>query len=466
MNFPAFSLLARWILSVGVVVVFSGRGRAAESVIRAEVFDPGYVEGDSNYHCLTAASNGKLYFGINSHQPAASVRLYRFDPQTELMALVADVSEALGLDPAEEIVHGKIHTPLIEFEDALYFATHTSQYDGNLPMMAPSDGRRPYPGGHFMRMDLGTETLEDIAQLSLPNEGIITMALDPVQKTLYGLTWPTGLLISYNLEEGLLHNWGAVHDRGEWGPIGTEWDFICRRLGTDGDGTIYGSTNTGKIWRFERGAQRPVDFYAQLDLDAVPALQSETFKIEPEAHYFWRNWRTIVWNEQTDSFWGLHGGSSQLFEFSPQAGTLRSVRTMIPDGLASGRRNAMRTQLGFMLGPQNTLFYLAHGSPTEVADRRPVKASVHLLTYEIDTDTFKDHGPIVGPEGQRIFFTESIEIGADGRIYSLAWVETVDEDRMALVQRARGLAVPEETEDAVYEMQLVRLPQWDSFIHQ
>jgi len=292
------------------------------------------------------------------------------------------------------------------------------------------------------------------------------MALDPVQKTLYGLTWPTGLLISYNLEEGLLHNWGAVHDRGEWGPIGTEWDFICRRLGTDGDGTIYGSTNTGKIWRFERGAQRPVDFYAQLDLDAVPALQSETFKIEPEAHYFWRNWRTIVWNEQTDSFWGLHGGSSQLFEFSPQAGTLRSVRTMIPDGLASGRRNAMRTQLGFMLGPQNTLFYLAHGSPTEVADRRPVKASVHLLTYEIDTDTFKDHGPIVGPEGQRIFFTESIEIGADGRIYSLAWVETVDEDRMALVQRARGLAVPEETEDAVYEMQLVRLPQWDSFIHQ
>lgn len=438
----------------------------AEAVIRAQVFDPGYLAGDSNYHSLTAASNGKLYFSINSHQPEASVRLFSFDPATEKVTLVSDVSAALGVDPAREIGHGKIHTPLMEFEGALYFATHTSQYEGTLPMIAPTDGRRPYQGGHFMRLDLASETIEDLVPSNLPNEGIITMALDPVDRTLYGLTWPSGFLISYNLKTELFRNWGGVQGRGEWGPIGAEWEFICRKLGVDDMGTIYGSTNSGQIWRFDREAQRPVDYYEQLDLDAVPAIQSEAFTLEPEVHFFWRNWRTITWNERTQSFWGLHGGSSQLFEFAPVAGELRSIRPMVPAGGQTGRRNPMRTQLGFMLGPQNTLFYLAHAQPIEVSGRRPVKNSVHLLTYVIDTGEFRDHGPILGQDGQRVFFTESIEIGADGHIYTLAWVETIDENRMAVVQRARGLAVPEETDDAVYEMQLVRLPRWDSFTHQ
>ena len=441
-------------------------GRSENPIIRAEIFDPGYLEGDSNYHCLTSASNGQLYFGINSHQPGASARVYRFDPETTEMKLVADVSEVLELDPAREILHGKIHTPLIEFEGSLYFATHTSQYDGNLPMIAPIDGRHPYSGGHFMRMDLATEKVEDLAALNLASEGIISMGLDPVERVLHGLTWPTGLLLSYDMESGLVHNRGGVQERGEWGALGPEWDFICRSLGTDGEGTVYGATNTGKIWRFEKARQRPVVFYENLDLDAVPPVQSETFTILPEPHYFWRNWRTIAWNEQTESFWGLHGGSAQLFEFSPQLGTLRSVRPMIPDGVEAGRRNPLRTQLGFMVGPQNTLFYLAHGPAVELAGRRSVKSSVHLLTYQIDEGKFRDHGAIMGADDRRVFFTESVEIGADGHLYSLAWVETIDESRMAIVQQARGLAVPEETEDAIYEMQLVRLPRWDSFVGQ
>ncbi len=447
-----------WTCPVGGFAV----GQSADAIIPVEIFDPGYLAGDSNYHSVTAASDGFVYFSMNSHHPNSSARLFRFDPSGESVELLGDVTEALGIDPLRQIPHGKIHTALVEHEGYLYFATHTSQYEGNLPDMSPSDGRLPYQGGHFMRYNLTSGAFEDLAHLQLPNEGIITMALDQENETLYGLTWPTGLLISYNLHEGLLHNWGAVQERGEWGQLPEEWDFINRKLAVDGAGSLYGSSDTGRIWHFELGQQRPVQYLAGLTLDAVPRYYEDNFMYANEPHFFWRNWRTILWNESTASFWGLHGGSTQLFEFDPNAGMLRSVASLRA-GPETTQRNPYRTQLGLTLGPNNTLYYLAHGPPVEVEGRRNVQTSVYLLTYHIGTGQVTNHGALMGAGNRRVYFTESIAIGVDGHPYTVAWVETVDTERMAAVQAARGLAVPEETRDVIYEMQLVRLPPLKQF---
>ncbi len=448
-------------------------GIASASQIPVQIFDPGYLEGDSNYHSLTAASDGMIYFSVNSHHPRSSVQLFRFNPADQSMEMVGDISKILGVDVDKQIPHGKIHTPLAEHDGFLYFATHTSQYEGNLPDMSPNDGRMPYQGGHFMRFNLESGAFEDLAHLGLPNEGIITMAVDKKNETLYGLTWPSGLLVSYNLNEGLLHNWGAVQERGEWGRLGDEWNFINRELGIDPSGNLYGSTDTGRIWHFERGKQRPVQYLDPLTLDQVPPVQDVSLDNPPEPHFFWRNWRALVWNANTQSFWGLHGGSTQLFEFHPAGGTLRSVKSLRTDGAgelgAASRmheetqRNPLRTQLGFMLGPSNTLYYLAHGPARSIEGRRAVQTSVHLLTYDIDSDTVTDHGTLMGPGDRRIFFTESLAIGPDDHLYTVAWVETIDETLMKRVQSARNAAVPEETDDVIYEIQLVRLPTWQDF---
>ncbi len=47
----------------------------SDSDVRVEIFDPGYLQGDSNYHSVTAASDGMIYFSVNSHNPHSSVRL-------------------------------------------------------------------------------------------------------------------------------------------------------------------------------------------------------------------------------------------------------------------------------------------------------------------------------------------------------------------------------------------------------
>lgn len=280
---------------------------ASTGSIPTRLFNPDFLQGDCSYHSLNTASDGMIYFTVSTHHDQSSARIFRFDPVTESISQIGDLGKILGEDPTIRISQGKIHTPLVEHEDYLYFATHTSYYDGNLPNMTPSDGRSPYPGGHFMRYHLPTGTFEDLAQLSLPNEGIITMAVDKVNNTLYGMTWPTGLLISYNLEEKLLHNWGAVQGRGEWGPLPNEWNFICRRLAVDNSGNIYGSTDTGSIWKFIKGKQRPVEYFEDLNvLDTAPPPEPG-FEILPEVHYFWNNWRTILWNTNTESFWGQIG---------------------------------------------------------------------------------------------------------------------------------------------------------------
>ncbi|MBT5902932.1 MAG: hypothetical protein HOH58_12580 [Opitutaceae bacterium] len=375
-------------------------------IIPTRLFDPQFLEGDCNYHNLTSASDGKLYFTLGTHNDQTPTHLYRFDPTAEEITPIGNLSDVLGESPQEHIPHGKIHTPLIEHDGHLYFGTHTSYYEGNLPNMVPPEGRAPFSGGHFMRYNLVTGKFEDLAQLQLPNEGIITAALDQKTETLYGLTWPTGLLISYNLTEGMLKNWGAVQERGEWGRLPDEWNFICRRLAIDPDGNLFGGTDTGRIWNFESDQQRPVKYYENLNLTHLAPVQEANFEVPAEAHFFWNNWRTILWNPNTESFWGLQGGSTQLFEFKPSTGMLRSVRPLRAakvDPLT--RRNPQRTQLGFMLGPKNTLFYLAHAPAVPVDGRLEVRSSVHLISYQIDEDRYTDHGRLTTADGRRIFFT-------------------------------------------------------------
>ena len=87
------------------------------------------------------------------------------------------------------------------------------------------------------------------------------------------------------------------------------------------------------------------------------------------------------------------------------------------------------------------------------------------MTYAIDTGDFTDHGPLVASGHGRVFFAESLEMGPDGRLYAVAWVEAVDPATREAIQQARGKAAPEETDEVIYEMQLVQLPPWAELVN-
>ncbi len=432
-----------------------------EKSIEAELFQPNFAHGDCSYTGLIAASNGRVYFSVGTHNTDYASRFYSFDQKKKKITLIAKMDEALGEDIEKQYSHGKIHTRMFEHKGKIWFAVHTAYYDNDLPGMDITEKQTAYQGGHFMNYDIKSGKFTDLAQI-FPNEGIITLTMDKENEIMYGLTWPSALLVSYDIKNDDIRYWGSVQTRGEWGHRGNEWEMVCRTLGIDSDNYVYGSTMFGKIWKYDPAKPRRVGFIDGLDLSKVPFSQSSAETLKGD---FRNNWRTVEWNEKTKSFWGLHFETTTLFEFVPSANYIRAVTQLAHEDYFGMPRNPEISQLGFTIGPKNTIFYLAHGPAIKIKGREDVRSSLNLITYEIDKAKYTNHGAIFSADKRRVFFGESIAIGTDDHIYSVAWVEVVDPVRAKSLQQTRADGTPAETKEMVYEMMLIRLPKWQNFIN-
>jgi len=427
--------------------------------ITCDLFQPNFLWGDSSYTALISASDGKIYFSIGSHNTDHACRFFSFDPAAEKITLLAEMDKVLGEDAGKQISQGKIHTRMFEHKDKIWFATHIGFYQDGVSGINYR-GKAPYRGGHFMNYDLATGRFNDLARI-FPNEGIITMTMDKVNEVLYGITWPAGILVSYDIKNNDLRYWGAVQQRGEWGHHPHEWDMICRTLALDPNGCVYGSSMSGQIWKYDPTKVRRVSFIKGLDLSRVPLSQSAR---ETLAGNFRNNWRTIEWNPKTKSFWGLHFECTTLFEFDPASDYITTVAELKPKAYFGMPKNPEISQLGFTLGPKNTIFYLAHGPMVRIKGRQKLRCNLYLITYEIDRQKYTEHGPLLSKDGRRVFFGESIAIGPDNHIYVIAWVEVADKEKAKTLRMARTAGAPAETQKAVYEILLVRLPGWQQFV--
>jgi hypothetical protein len=102
--------------------------------------------------------------------------------------------------------------------------------------------------------------------------------------------------------------------------------------------------------------------------------------------------------------------------------------------------------LGFTLGPdQRTIYYLT-GGPVYVDGKRvrgkesTAKGeskgieNLHLITWDIPAGRYIDHGPVFYEDGERPAYVNSIAVGRDGAVYTLARVRQGDGFRTDLVR--------------------------------
>jgi len=108
-----------------------------------------------------------------------------------------------------------------------------------------------------MRYHPGSGTFEHLASIPLENEGLITLEMDKAGNRLIALTWPSGILFTYDIPNDRLLQFGA--------------------------------TNEGRIWEFDPARQRPVEVIKGLSLDSVPPVAEASFEITEDPHFFWRN---------------------------------------------------------------------------------------------------------------------------------------------------------------------------------
>ncbi len=412
--------------------------------LTAHAYDSGFADAHDTYNGMSVASDGKVYYVLSSERFDVGGRMFSMDPATGKIEPLGDLTEACGEKDLKAISQGKSHVTFQEMDGKLYFATHIGYYtirDGMETAGDPPPGYKPYPGGHFLSYDMSSRKFENLA-IAPRGEGILAMTMDKPRGRLYGLTWPTGYLLRYDLASKELKDLGPVSGEGEKGK-GPAYRTLCRSLIIDPeDGTLYLTKSEGTILRYlpEKGV-----------VEAVPGvdLVKDYFgSYDPSSPgHMGYNWRQTVWYATGKAVYGVHGNSGYLFRFTPGTSNLEVLEriTSIPSKLSGMYDQFSYGYLGFTLGPDgHTIHYLTGGPVYEEGKRVEGKKStakgeskgtedLHLVTYDIADGRYADHGAIFLENGQRPSYVNSIAVGRDGTVYTLCRVESQGKTRADLI---------------------------------
>lgn len=396
----------------------------------------GFKEAHDTYNAISAASDGKIYYVLSSESLEIGGQFYVYDPMTDQTQFIADLTQACGEQDDKAIPQGKSHVRFYERNGKLYFSTHVGYYEliegmDRLPENPPH-GYKKYPGGHFLSYDMSSGVIENLA-LVPHGEGMVSMTMDTQRGHCYGISWPTGHLIHYDVETHRLYDQGPISYRGEAGTPGKDFRTLCRSLLVDPrDGSVYFSTADGNIYSYHpdiklitrvEGTDLRLDYFGQYDPTRPGSMGY--------------NWRKIFWYPAEGVAYGVHGNSGYLFRFDPKIPRLELVRRISSE---PSQRLGMYDlfsygYLGFQLGPdQETIYYLTggpifengkwlRGIETIAKGAARGEENLHLITYHIPTGEYIDHGAIFYAYEGRPTYVNAIAVGTDGYIYTLARFE-------------------------------------------
>ncbi|MCC6286269.1 MAG: SBBP repeat-containing protein [Chitinophagaceae bacterium] len=398
--------------------------------LKAQPFHSGFPLAHDTYNALSAASDGKIYYVLSSQSIDTGGQMYSYDPRTNKIHFCGDLTEACGEKGAKSISQGKSHVRFAESKGKLYFATHAGYYsmvDGMEKMGIAPEGYKPYPGGHFLSYDLKTGKFEDLG-IAPHGEGVLTMNMDTARGLIYAITWPVGYFVVCDVKTKTIKEITPVSGEGENG-VGAAFRTLCRSIAIyPKNGAVYLTNSEGAILKYMPGADRLV----KIDED----MKKDYFGLyDPSSPgHMGYNWRQVIWSPNDKCFYGVHGNSGYLFKFNPATETITVMERITSEpSKASGMFDQFSYgYLGFILGPDNrTLYYLTGGPIYENGKRVKGKdhtamgeakgvEDLHLVTYDIVSKQYTDHGAAFYPNGQRPLYVNSIAVDKNGNIYTLA----------------------------------------------
>ena len=363
---------------------------------------PGLEEMDGNWAALLAASDGKVYAGLANH--GGDGHLVWYDSKTDTMHDGGNLTELCGESGLRRGPQSKIHAKFGEGKDGrIYFGTHGGLW-WNYARFATKEG---YPGAHWMAFDPKTEHVEDFG-LGVPNEGINTGAYDPLFNRIYGLTHPRGHLVYYDVAPRKTVDLGRINN----------WESICRTLGIDDQGNVYGSFGEGQIFKYDPRK----DTIRELEV-RVP-IRPKGISLGRDYDKSETAWRTVVWDRSAKKFFGVDESATILFSFDPRAGSDGDVQRLgqlcIPG--FENRRDVPYATLSLTLGHDGKLYYGAAAKEFDYGGSAGAEAS-HLITYDPATGRKQDLGEMLLEDGSRVLGTNAADTGPDGTIYLVGAIE-------------------------------------------
>jgi len=303
-NGSGFAQRIGWAVAVALLFAGAAVGQPPEpNPERIEVEFYPFPEGGAVWSAILAHSSGKVYVGLSGRVG----RLVEFEPRTKTMRIVARMTagpreSAPVLDDdmtVWRLAHHKIHTRLHEGRDGrVYGGTHTE---------ASPAGTRDYPGGHWFAYDPEGGKVEDLGW-ARRHEGLIAACYDGQRNVLYGLTWPTGYLVSCKPDEKDPAKRLKVLDLAS-----SKIDCVSRYLEVVRDGRVYTADGaSGDVQVYVPGEGR---LYRVLGL-TTPAQTAEKVPAALRESTAYRNW----WTAGARSPDGMH-----LFTTGQRGGHLTEI---------------------------------------------------------------------------------------------------------------------------------------------
>jgi hypothetical protein len=229
------------------------------------------------------------------------------------------------------------------------------------------------------------------------------------------------LLITYDVPTKKMRNLGPACRGGEAG-TGETYMCLCRCFAIVPEtGAVYFTLANGDIIHYDYDQESfrtletcnlRVDIFGQWD-HTKPGHQGY-------------NWRQVFWYAPWKKFIAVHGKSGWLYTFDPETEKVELLERICAQELKkSGRFEPFRYgYLTLELGRDGeTVYYLTGTYGVTAEDGRKVEETLHLVTYNLKTAVYRDHGVLRLPDGRYPKMTQSLLQHSDGRLYSVPWIE-------------------------------------------
>ena len=386
---------------------------------------------ESMWSALYGAKNGKIYIGVCTHAEAA--HFYEFDPETETMRHIVDLTKLHDERGKAINTNGKIHVRMGEDEHGnIYFAGLNE--DTGPEAIDPSS----YTGAFWYRYNPTLDKVEVLDMIS-PHFGLLGMVYEPNYNRLYGLA-EDGHLYMYDIDDDQTSDLGKVDD----------WD-ICRTIFADEEGNVYGSFPVGQIWKYDPKKDRVTDFpniRLQYDMRVPPRTMSKPM-IDRKVI-----WRVIEWDPLEKVAYGIMGADNMLFRYDVSQGKEGQIDYIIPltapqywDG-ADILTVPFATLALAIDSRQRTIYYAPTanssfdyiGNSWDVHDEEAFQSQIagghyppvsYLISYDLENNHRKSLGQIVTKEGNLVYGLGGACYGAkDGKIYFVGSIEEKDENKV------------------------------------
>jgi hypothetical protein len=261
--------------------------------------------------------------------------------------------------------------------------------------------------GHLIQITISQLGKMKVSDLGVPvhGEGVCAITCDSAGTVLYGISFPTGIFFVHNLKTGQTKTYSNIvptqidlntYYEFALGPQ----DYLSRRLISDNQGRVYGSSPINKIFCFD------------------PKAETFHFLIDPLPTIWGRGvmGRVDSWVKSKDgALYGGNSGDGQLFRLNPSTDSVINL----------GKPIMMNRIKGLVFGDNGKLYGIAGSKP----------GYTHIFSYDPNEGGFEDYGY---PQFEMV--APGIEQGIPWRGFQLATMATSDDGKYIVMGEDESLS--------------------------